>query len=245
MNRPDDTRWEFGSFRLHTSQRLLFRDGEVVPLSRKAIDILLILIESQGQLVEKDDLMRRVWPDSFVEESNLAVHISLLRKTLGEEAGDYRIGTIPRRGYRFIGAVELLGSTDSKLVDQEPATSTAGISHQSAAGPSTEHEIPAQRHKLGVWVYAGVATALAVALFVLAPWLREKHTATRSQTPAADTLGEKDRIALGEIANNTGDPVFDTTLREAVAIEFEQSPTLSLISDERMQQSLRLMGKPA
>ncbi len=60
-----------------------------------------------------------------------------------------------------------------------------------------------------------------------------------------ETIGEKDRIALGEIANNTGEPVFDTTLREAVAIELEQSPYLSLISDERMQQSLRLMGKPA
>ena len=57
-----------------------------MPLSRKAIDILLILVESHGQLIEKEDLMRRVWPDSFVEESNLAVHISQLRKTLGEEA---------------------------------------------------------------------------------------------------------------------------------------------------------------
>ena len=115
MNRPDDIRWEFGSFRLHTSQRLLFRDGEVVPLSRKAIDILLILIESQGQLVEKDDLMHRVWPDSFVEESNLAVHISQLRKTLGEGGGDYRIETIPRRGYRFVGAVE------REAASQEPS----------------------------------------------------------------------------------------------------------------------------
>lgn len=87
MNRPEDIRWEFGPFRLRTSQRLLFRDGEMVPMSRKAIDILLILIESHGQLVEKDDLMHRVWPDSFVEESNLAVHISQLRKTLGEGAG--------------------------------------------------------------------------------------------------------------------------------------------------------------
>ena len=84
-------------------------------MSRKAIDILLILIESQGQLVEKDDLMHRVWPDSFVEESNLAVHISQLRKTLGEGSGDCRIETIPRRGYRFVGAVE------REAASQEPS----------------------------------------------------------------------------------------------------------------------------
>ncbi len=245
MNRPEDVRWKFGSFQLDTAQRLLFRDGELVPLSRKAIDILAILLEHHGHLVEKEDLMRWVWPDSFVEESNLAVHISLLRKTLGEEPGDYRIETIPRRGYRFIGAVELLGSPARKPADQQPPAPASENQAQGAAGPSAEREIPVQRPKLGMWIYAWVAAALAVALFVLAPWLREKHTRARSQNQAVASTGEKDRIALGQIANNTGEPVFDTTLREAVAIEFEQSPYLSLISDERMQQSLRLMGKPA
>jgi DNA-binding winged helix-turn-helix (wHTH) protein/predicted Zn-dependent protease len=245
MNRPDDPRWKFGSFQLDTAQRLLFRNGTLVPLSRKAIEILAILLEHHGQLVEKENLMRRVWPDSFVEESNLAVHISLLRKTLGDEGGDYRIETIPRRGYRFIGAVELLPSPDRNPGDHQPATPAGETPSQASAGSSSQREIPVQRPKFGMWVYAGLAAALAAALIVLAPLLREKHTPSQSEPPAAAPTGEKDRIALGEIANNTGDPVFDTTLREAVAIEFEQSPYLSLISDERMQQSLRLMGKPA
>ncbi|HEY5329508.1 MAG TPA: transcriptional regulator [Acidobacteriaceae bacterium] len=103
MTRPDNQQWEFGPFRLDGAQYLLFRDGKVVPLSRKATDVLLVLLEHHGQLVEKEVLMRRVWPDSFVEESNLAVHISQLRKILSEDAGPCRIETIPRRGYRFIG----------------------------------------------------------------------------------------------------------------------------------------------
>src|SRR5665213_358628 len=103
MTRPDNQQWEFGPFRLDGAQHLLFRDGKIVPLSRRAADVLLVLLEHPGPLVEKEVLMRRVWPDSFVEESNLAVHISQLRKTLSEEAGPYRIETILRRGYRFIG----------------------------------------------------------------------------------------------------------------------------------------------
>jgi DNA-binding winged helix-turn-helix (wHTH) protein len=101
MTRPDHLQWEFGCFRLDGSQHLLFREGQLVPLSRKAV----VLLESHGQLVEKEALMRRGWPDSFVEESNLAVHISQLRKTLGDENGSCRIETIPRRGYRFVGDV--------------------------------------------------------------------------------------------------------------------------------------------
>jgi len=87
MIRPENLQWDFGCFRLDGSQHLLFRAGELVPLSRKAVDILLVLVGSHGQLVEKESLMRRVWPDSFVEESNLAVHISQLRKALGDEDG--------------------------------------------------------------------------------------------------------------------------------------------------------------
>ena len=74
----------FGPFRFDHEARLLFRDGAAVPLSPKALDILSVLIESDGELVKKNDLVQAVWPNTFVEESNLAHHISVLRKTLGE-----------------------------------------------------------------------------------------------------------------------------------------------------------------
>ncbi|HLG15085.1 MAG TPA: winged helix-turn-helix domain-containing protein [Blastocatellia bacterium] len=98
--------YEFGRFRVDAGQRLLLRDGEVVPLTPKVFDILLALVQNSGRIVEKDDLMKRVWPDAFVEEGNLTQNISLLRKSLGEGPnGTHYIETIARRGYRFVAAV--------------------------------------------------------------------------------------------------------------------------------------------
>lgn len=98
--------YRFGSFRLDPGTRVLLRNGEVVRLPPKAIDTLLVLLESAGQPVEKEALIRTVWPDTFVEENNLAHHISVLRKTLGNgEGGAAYIETIPKRGYRFVGEV--------------------------------------------------------------------------------------------------------------------------------------------
>ena len=102
--------YEFGPFRLDPEERLLLRDGEGVPLTPKAFDLLLVLVEQPGRLLEKDVLMKAVWPDSFVEENNLADNISRLRKALGEgENGTKFIETIPRRGYRFVAVVRELG----------------------------------------------------------------------------------------------------------------------------------------
>src|SRR5580692_3162560 len=102
--------FEFGSFRLNPAERLLLRDQASVHLPPKAFDALLVLVENRGHLLEKDELLRRVWPDTFVEESNLAQHISLLRKALqdGEDGSQY-IETVPTRGYRFIAEVRELG----------------------------------------------------------------------------------------------------------------------------------------
>ncbi|HJT65451.1 MAG TPA: tetratricopeptide repeat protein [Pyrinomonadaceae bacterium] len=85
------------------ADRVLLREGELVPLTPKVFDILLVLVQSSGQVVAKDDLMKRVWPNTFVEEGNLTQNISLLRKALGETPGGAQfIETVPRRGYRFV-----------------------------------------------------------------------------------------------------------------------------------------------
>src|ERR1700752_4255611 len=119
MGQPDSHTYEFGRFRLMPAERILLREGEQVPLTPKVFDILITLVEKSGQVVEKDDLMKRVWPDTFVEEGNLTQNISLLRKALGDGiAGQQFIETIPRRGYRFVSPVA--GS-------QEAALSTATI----------------------------------------------------------------------------------------------------------------------
>ena len=102
----DDHLYQFGPFCLDASERVLLRDGRLVPLPPKAFSTLLALVLSSGHLVEKDSLMEKVWPDEFVEESNLAQHISMLRKALGETVEDTKyIETVPRRGYRFVAPV--------------------------------------------------------------------------------------------------------------------------------------------
>ena len=99
--------YEFGRFRIDTAQRLLLRDQEIVSLTPKVFDMLLTLVESSGEVVSKDSLMKKVWPDTFVEEGNLTQNISLLRKALGEgQNGHQYIETVARRGYRFAAPVQ-------------------------------------------------------------------------------------------------------------------------------------------
>src|SRR2546427_12158128 len=100
--------YEFGRFRINSAQRLLLRDQEIVPLTPKVFDMLVTLVESSGEVVSKDFLMKKVWPDTFVEEGNLTQNISLLRKALGEgQNGHQYIETVARRGYRFVAPVRV------------------------------------------------------------------------------------------------------------------------------------------
>jgi len=106
MGQLDSHTYDFGRFRLKPAERVLLREGEPVPLTPKVFDILITLVEKSGQVVEKDDLMKRVWPTTFVEEGNLTQNVSLLRKALGETPGGTQfIETVPRRGYRFVAKI--------------------------------------------------------------------------------------------------------------------------------------------
>jgi TolB-like protein len=98
--------FHFGPFCLDAGERVLLRDGRLVPLPAKTLSTLLVLVRKNGHVVEKDVLMKEVWPDEYVEEGNLAQHIFMLRKALGETAeGPRYIETVPRRGYRFIAEI--------------------------------------------------------------------------------------------------------------------------------------------
>ena len=123
--------YEFGPFRLDVAKQRLSRDGVPVALTAKLFETLLVLIESDGELIEKETLIERVWPDRFVEEGNLTQNISVLRKVLGEsaEARDY-IVTVPRRGYRFVADVKKITkaatSADEKMTATKPAAFDSG-----------------------------------------------------------------------------------------------------------------------
>src|SRR5437899_2664417 len=132
MSMQNKHSYEFGPFRIDTLNRQLMRGGQVVPLKAKAVDTLLLLIDRRGDVVEKDDLMKSLWPDSFVEEANLTQNIYTLRKALGE--GHY-IETIPRRGYRFVGEVREPDDAVSDLIIIKEKTSTR-LSYEEEFEPS-------------------------------------------------------------------------------------------------------------
>lgn len=109
---------EFGPFRVDPMQRLLLRDEQPIPLSPKAFDLLLVLLQRSGEVVLKDDLMKTLWPDTFVEESNLGQHVFQIRKALGEKPQDRSyIVTVPGRGYRFAQKVRVLPHQEMVVVE--------------------------------------------------------------------------------------------------------------------------------
>jgi len=99
--------YEFGHYRLDTQGRLLFRNGERMALTPKVVDLLIVLVEANGEVVGRDELLRRVWPGTVVEEGSVTSHISVLRKALREGKTEQQyIETLPKRGYRFVGSVK-------------------------------------------------------------------------------------------------------------------------------------------
>jgi DNA-binding winged helix-turn-helix (wHTH) protein len=109
-------RYEFGPFRLDPKERLLLREGQPVPLSPKAFDLLVLFVQAPGRLLEKRNLMQALWPDTFVEESNLAYNVSAIRKALGDGLDDQQfVATVPTRGYRFVAQVRELHDVDAPV----------------------------------------------------------------------------------------------------------------------------------
>ena len=146
--------YEFGPFRLVPAEKQILRDGDPVPLTPKSFDLLVVLVENAGHLVEKSELMNRVWPDSFVEEANLSVKMSELRRVLGEASDQNRyIETVPRRGYRFVAEVRDL----RELSDPGGEADT-----NESVGTDAEET---QLRFLRFWP-AGLAAVLAIAAFL-------------------------------------------------------------------------------
>src|SRR5262245_57346748 len=148
MNNRANRVLEFGPFRLETGERLLLRHDERIPLTPKAFETLLALVEHSGRLVQKDDLIKQVWPDAIVEEANLARNIWALRKALGDGNGESTyIETIPKVGYRFIAPVtELPVETDDVVIQRRVRARSVTEDEETpdAAPPAT----PGHRRRL-------------------------------------------------------------------------------------------------
>jgi eukaryotic-like serine/threonine-protein kinase len=147
MSLQEKRLYKFGPFYLDAREHVLLRDGEVVPVAPKAVDLLVALVENSGRVLKKDDLMNAVWPDSFVEEANLSRHIFVLRKVLGEDKnGAKYIETIPRRGYRFMAVVTEVQNEGAELLVQERARTRIVIEEETDSSDEPSIEIPALEH---------------------------------------------------------------------------------------------------
>jgi DNA-binding winged helix-turn-helix (wHTH) protein/TolB-like protein len=163
----------FGPFTLDLRRRVLTRDGVIVRLAPKDVEILFILIQSSGQLVEKKDLIERVWPQTFVEEANLSRHVFNLRKALWEDGGSQLIETLPKRGYRFVAPVEFkpepaTNSKEATVLDPAFAVvgTPEGLPAQSAIGaePSSRARVLFHWH---IWVAILAVLVLGASFGVL------------------------------------------------------------------------------
>lgn len=228
--------YEFGPFRVDPAKQVLLRENQPVAITPKVFETLLILVRHSRDVVTKDDLMKGVWPDSFVEESNLSQNIFVLRKTLGETPEDRRyIATVPGRGYRFVAEVRTVEQDGDNVLISSSFRSQMVVEHQAAATTLP----PAGLRGRAIGRYGWPAAAVMVMLVVGTILFLSSHR----QKPIG--LGETDSVLLADFANMTGDPVFDGTLQQGLEIQLKQSPFLSLVSEERVQRTLRMMGHPA
>ncbi len=191
--------YEFGPYQVDPRKLQLWRDGSAVPLPPKALEILLAMVARSGETVSKEELMHAVWPDSYVEESNLTQNIFLLRKALGESAQDSSyIITIPGKGYRL--AVEV------REIDAGGSTAAPN-----AAGGVAAAETPAHREAIAhgdagrgagrkpLWMWLAAAGVVAIALAGAEVWRGRHH-------PRPQAAPERVMLAVLPFENLTGDP---------------------------------------
>lgn len=185
--------------------------------------LLAVLLERPGEIVSREELRERLWPaDTFVEfDDGLNAAVKKLRLALNDSADrPHFIETIPKRGYRFVAPL---------IPDQNPRSAVPDPPVTLAPKPELKRKLLQGRmFRFGV---PATAALVLLAAATLVFWFGRPRP----------VLTEKDTVVLADFANSTGDPVFDGTLRQGLEIELEQSPFLSLISGERLQQTLRLM----
>lgn len=223
--------YQFGPFEVNAASGELLKNGRRIRLQEQPCRLLVALLENPGEVVSREDLRSLLWPgDTFVDfDSSLRVAVGKLREALNDNAEDPRyIETIPKRGYRFL-VTEVRGIDAAHEIAAPRSGPDSWKTEVNPAAPGETHN--------AVLKYGTVA----VAVFVLAAvgvyfW---------KQRAQAKPLTDKDVLVLADFTNSTGDAMFDETLHQGLAIQLEQSPFLSILSEGRIQQTLKMMGRPA
>ena len=202
----------------------LLKRGQRVRIQEQPFRLLIILLENAGQVVTREDIQSRIWQgNTFGDfDSGLRVAVRKLREALGDDAENpHYVETVPKRGYRLLAPIVATEDSANRIGETETTSTAAEI----GPGPKISSK----------WILASIILLLAAAGTGAFLFFHQRGRA----------LTEKDTVVLADFFNLTGDPVFDGALRQGLAVQLEQSPFLSLISDDRIQQTLRLMGRPA
>jgi DNA-binding winged helix-turn-helix (wHTH) protein len=210
----------------------LRRAGRAQKLERIPLELLFLLLDRRGQLVTREEIIEAIWGKGVFLDSDNSINaaISKIRQVLKDDSENpTSVQTVKGKGYRFIAVVREIGVPELPLIAHAEPESTAEspkIDLPPLVKPSAGVRWP---HVFGAVVLLGGAAAAIV--------LTMSHR--------KPILTEKDTVVLADFTNTTGDPVFDETLRQGMAVELDQSPYLSLVAEPRIQQTLRLMGQSA
>jgi len=237
--------YRFGEFEVDPLARTLKHKEAIVGLSRRSFDLLLYFVQNSGKILSKDELLKQIWPDTFVDENSLAKSISVLRKALADTSGENTfVLTLPGRGYQFAVPIEIVGSSltltgdGEMMIEPEISAPAIGILRHQRTVTTSIQEVKEERVRVtplgwiafGLLALVGVAAAGAGGLLL---WKR-LHPAAQSAS-----------VVLADFENTTGDKDFDFALNRGLQIELEQSPFLDILSHPTVRETLVQMQRQA
>src|SRR5208337_702926 len=216
--------FQFGEFQIDARARTLRREEEIVALSFRAFDVLLYFVQNPGKVLTRDELLKNVWPDSFVDENSYIV-------------------TLTGRGYQFVAPVQVVapesGSTLPEAATAADSNSSGLIfqKHTIRTSVITEEKerlsLPASRNRLG----PRLVSVFAVAAILVAGFY------TWKQSGQGPPMKEADLVLVSDFVNTTGEPIFDGTLKQALTVKLAESPYFNVVLDAKTRQTLGLMGR--
>jgi DNA-binding winged helix-turn-helix (wHTH) protein/tetratricopeptide (TPR) repeat protein len=236
--------YEFGKFRIEVLARTLWREEEIVTLNRRAFDVLLYLVQSPGKVVSRDELLKNVWSDTFVDENSLTQSISVLRRALEEKPGDNSyIVTLPGRGYQFVTSVQVVVSGNLSIAPEVATAAGHGSrgllfqEHTIRTSITTEEKeqlsLPVPRNRAAMRLLAIVAIA-ATSVAGYYTWTQFHRVQPRTN-PTAPSPAPRRSIAVLGFRNLSGRPEevwLSTALSEMLTTELEAGEKLRLVSGE-------------
>ena len=214
--------YAFGSFRLEVAERRLLRDGDPVILTPRLFDLLALLVENHGHLMEKEKLLKALWPDSFVEEANLNVNISALRRALGESPTESQfIETVPRRGYRFVALVSDV--VPDAATEPQKKDVNANLTERGAV-PAVAHQrkVETSQKRHSRWVLWSSALFVMLVAVSLVSW----RFAHRPGSTAAAPVRTLAVLPFRPLTGVSTDPALEVGMADALITRLSNSQQL-------------------